>query len=690
MSEDLQKLIIQLDAQTAMMDRNLQKANRIVDQRLGNIDKRVAKSDSRFAQWGKNVTRTIELGVAFAVLSVGKSAIASADKIDVMRDRIKDATKDSGGFQQVWDGITTTAIKTGSELENNVELVQRLAIAGKDLGGTNDQFIRLNETVQKLGIIGGSSTSALAAGTTQLAQGLGSGILRAEEFNSIVENIPAVANQIAKELGKSTAELRKMVLAGQVTSKEVFDALLKSGEEVDKRFNEIPPRLERSWNSFLTTIKLGIAELNTEIGLTEGLASIFDRIAKSQAKINELRKQGVNVQEGSLEAWQIFLGLTDDYELQQKELNKQDERRRDIQELIAHWSGVDSDYARARVKAAQDELKALNDKTEALKEATKYTGGSGYRPAAGNRTPLPPKENPWEQVAKGDKTAGDKPEPPTKPMDAARKSIEEMTAASKIQQDQIYMTETAIAAANAKTEIYNSLMEQNVEITDEVRASVESMVDAYEKQLEATARSVQVYENQQRAIEKALAEQEAAEMAHFKKLDDMANQFAEDFGDIFVNSVANGRDPFKALVSSFKNALIKMAADALIVNPLKNLLSPRGGNVIGGFASFLGFADGGSPPVGRPSIVGERGPELFVPKQAGTIVPNHKMGGGGIQIINQTTGRIDSVQQQTMSDGRVRMIIREELPGGVAAQAAAQNSPFNKTFRANNSIARRF
>ena len=49
---------------------------------------------------------------------------------------------------------------------------------------------------------------------------------------------------------------------------------------------------------------------------------------------------------------------------------------------------------------------------------------------------------------------------------------------------------------------------------------------------------------------------------------------------------------------------------------------------------FLKFADGGRPPVGRPSIVGERGPELFVPDSAGTIVPNHQLGGGTSVVVN--------------------------------------------------------
>lgn len=49
--------------------------------------------------------------------------------------------------------------------------------------------------------------------------------------------------------------------------------------------------------------------------------------------------------------------------------------------------------------------------------------------------------------------------------------------------------------------------------------------------------------------------------------------------------------------------------------------------------SFLGFADGGRPPLGVPSIVGERGPEMFIPDQAGRIVPNHQLtGGAGLML----------------------------------------------------------
>ena len=62
---------------------------------------------------------------------------------------------------------------------------------------------------------------------------------------------------------------------------------------------------------------------------------------------------------------------------------------------------------------------------------------------------------------------------------------------------------------------------------------------------------------------------------------------------------------------------------------------------------MLGFANGGSPPVGKPSIVGEKGPELFVPRSSGTFVPNDKLGGGG---NNNVTVNVDASGSDVQGD----------------------------------------
>ncbi|HEU4901174.1 MAG TPA: hypothetical protein VFT06_00240 [Flavisolibacter sp.] len=102
----------------------------------------------------------------------------------------------------------------------------------------------------------------------------------------------------------------------------------------------------------------------------------------------------------------------------------------------------------------------------------------------------------------------------------------------------------------------------------------------------------------------------------------------------FFNGIAQG---LKSLLSRMAAALVQ----ALALKAVFSLLFP-GSNIakssIGSlFKGIMGFADGGSPPVGRASIIGERGPELFVPKTSGIIIPNHALkgvlgGGGGYQL----------------------------------------------------------
>ena len=90
---------------------------------------------------------------------------------------------------------------------------------------------------------------------------------------------------------------------------------------------------------------------------------------------------------------------------------------------------------------------------------------------------------------------------------------------------------------------------------------------------------------------------------------------------------------------------------------------------------FLGFANGGRPPVGRPSIVGERGAEMFVPDRAGTIIPNHELGGGTNIVVNvdasgsnvegdEDEGRALGV---ALSAAIETELIKQKRPGGLLA-----------------------
>ena len=102
-----------------------------------------------------------------------------------------------------------------------------------------------------------------------------------------------------------------------------------------------------------------------------------------------------------------------------------------------------------------------------------------------------------------------------------------------------------------------------------------------------------------------------------------------------------------------------------------------GSTVTGGLFSLFGFANGGRPPVGKPSIVGEKGPELFVLRSSGTIVPNNKLGGGGSTsvVVNVDASGTDVQGDDSQAKELGTLIsvavqgelIKQQRPGGLLA-----------------------
>jgi phage-related minor tail protein len=113
------------------------------------------------------------------------------------------------------------------------------------------------------------------------------------------------------------------------------------------------------------------------------------------------------------------------------------------------------------------------------------------------------------------------------------------------------------------------------------------------------------------------------QLAYMKEINDTVWKDMTSALDEFVNT---GSINFSKLTQSILQDLLKIQ---LKKQALALWESASGGGGVMGLVSagmkLFGFADGGSPPVGVPSMVGERGPELFVPKTAGTIIPNHML-----------------------------------------------------------------
>ena len=112
---------------------------------------------------------------------------------------------------------------------------------------------------------------------------------------------------------------------------------------------------------------------------------------------------------------------------------------------------------------------------------------------------------------------------------------------------------------------------------------------------------------------------------------DIGNTFTNSFGQGMANIIVQGErviDVFKNIGRLLASSVIQKGLSILLTGGLAgDGLFGSGGGILGRLFSGLGFATGGIPPVGKASIVGERGPELFIPGVRGTIIPNHQIGG---------------------------------------------------------------
>lgn len=254
---DIANLQIRVDStEVKRGDKDLQNLNK-TSSRTQTQNNTTAKS---FSSLGRSIGVMTAAATAFQALRI-------ADEFKLLRARVENSTRTTQEFNFAMRELVSISAQTGSSLESAVEVFQRLSFTRNEINATVEEMTNFTGAVQKLGVVSGASTASLNAGLRQLGQALSSDVTRAEEFNSILENIPAVAVAIANELGVTTGQLRQLVIEGELLSKDVFAAILNQTEDIDSQFQKFPQTIDRA----LAGLKLRLAESASEFDkLTNG------------------------------------------------------------------------------------------------------------------------------------------------------------------------------------------------------------------------------------------------------------------------------------------------------------------------------------------------------------------------------------------------------------------------------------
>lgn len=221
---------------------------------------------------------------ALAALGIGVTAseiTQTADAYKNLSGRISIAIGEHGNLEKAMDDVKNVAIATNSNLEATGELYARLTKIGQEMKWPQEQALALTETINKAIQVGGGSAASNEAAITQLNQALGSGVLRGDEFNSMMEQSPRLAQALADGLGVTTGKLRELAGEGKLTTEVVTQALLSQSEKITAEFDKFPATIGASIENLKTAWTVYIGEADAATGASTKVANAIKFVAEN-------------------------------------------------------------------------------------------------------------------------------------------------------------------------------------------------------------------------------------------------------------------------------------------------------------------------------------------------------------------------------------------------------------------------
>ncbi len=271
------RLVIVIDAKNA--ERNARN--------LGNeLDSIERKGDfATKSMDGLSVATRQLAGYMAGLVTVG-AAVSKMDTYTGIQNQLKLVTDGQNQLNTAMDNTFEIAQRSRSSWESTATVYQKLAMNAKDVGLAQEDIGRLTETISKGIALSGATAAQADAAIMQLGQALGSGALRGDEFNSVMENGYGLMQLIAKGMNVPIGQLKSMAENGELTSEKVTKALLKMSDEADKQFGKTDATIGQSLGLLSNSLTQFIGEAGRSSGAAqvlsgsiEGLANNFELLA---------------------------------------------------------------------------------------------------------------------------------------------------------------------------------------------------------------------------------------------------------------------------------------------------------------------------------------------------------------------------------------------------------------------------
>ena len=566
---------------------------------------------------------------ATGIVLIGRQAVKTSANFEKLNVRLGLLTKESGTFarsQQIAaDAQKAFGISATEALEGITNITARLAPLGIGVEDIKSTFFGFN-TAAKLA---GASSMEASNAFRQLAQALGSGRLQGDEFRSLAEQVPTLLQPIAQELGVTIGELKKFASEGKLTSDVVLRALKKIEKDggaslaalvkadptqVFKNFTNATEDLSRAFGTQLRPVVEEVTKLLTEL-ITQVTKFVNSPIGKAAFILTSIALAGKGV---AVVLPAIAIGL----------------------QKVAFAGGLATIALNALPFVAIASAIGLvttaiitfidkqKEKTRLIKE-----GGKAELKAA------------------------------IESLKAERAKVAAQKRGTGLQQERLDKLDEEIEKLRERLRLLNKSNQEQEEAEDKIKKQEEAAEKLKEKFMEIG-----------KAIEEGLVQNLTDAVMGTKTLAEAAisvlNQLKRKLIEVAIQQAVSGFGNFlgNALGSIFSgrpSGALKVSTDSLALGRAASKATGIPMNLKKG-----SFAEGGRPPVGKTSLVGERGPELFVPSRAGTIIPNNKL--GGESVTNNIVVNVDASGTAVQGDDANASQFGEQLAAAIQAEIINQ------------------
>lgn len=677
-----------LELDTRNFDRNLSNANDQVD-RFSNNTKTATNAMT-------NAFKALASAIAI------KEVVSLADDFTTLNNRLKVVTTSNQEAAQALGLVRDIANSTRNDIGAVGDLFTNLSIATADMGLNMNEVAGITNTFSQTLKISGADASASAGAIRQFGQALASGVLRGDEFNSIMEANPVFMRAMAEAMGQPIGKLRELAADGQLTADIVVAAANDMSDAMNEQFGKALPTVTESFTVLRNAATTFIGELESRLHIFENLSKVIlfaaenlDVLAAVMAGVFAAAAVGrivaiveavvaftkalraaavagtilqgvtgiglVKVGAGLAAATAAIVTMNGMFEDQDEIMTSLADKHETINNAQEEASNTQITN-NAQLIAQQKEKAALADE-QFKKDAERFEKEAKE---SEKRLERMSKENDrmMETLIREDEKRKEMEENKAlqheKEMARAQGVLEQAAAKAEADLREIESVTEKIGLSDVQIKQLENTNELEREreaklaeiaqynITDEEKNQLQQELnDLYDEQIIKQREAIAVTEEQQTKFstgwKNAWADYKDAASDNAKIAGELFGTVTKGMEDAFVDFVMTGKASFKDLIDDMIRQLLRIVAKKIFV-AIIDILTGGLGSVFEGF-----FDKGGRIGSGKVGIVGERGPEIVKGpasvigrRETSQILQNNGIGGGGASSVTYNINAVDA------------------------------------------------